>query len=184
MMVAPVLAARRRHRQEGDVAERRLALDEIMEILRTTVPRLAELTDGVPRTRLHAASDDGWSPNHVLAHLRACHDVLGGSVLRILREDHPAWKGMNPRAWMKQTDYPEWKFDPALEAFRAQRAELLGVLEPLPPDAWERTATVTGMVGDVYERSARYYADWMARHERGHLKHIARILKAVGSAPP
>ena len=124
------------------MAERRLALDEIMEILRTTVPRLAELTDGVPRTRLHAAPDDGWSPNHVLAHLRACHDVLGGSVLRILREDHPAWKGMNPRAWMKQTDYAGWEFDPALEAFRAQRAELLGVLEPLPPDAWELVALV------------------------------------------
>ena len=81
---------------------------------------------------------------------------------------------------MKHTDYPQWEFGPAFEVFRAQRTELLAVLEPLPPDAWERTATVTGMVHDVYERSARYFGDWMSRHERGHLKHIERILDAVG----
>jgi len=158
---------------------RDLTIEEIMAILRTTVPALGELTGGVAARRLQTPPDEGWSVNDVLAHLRACHDVLGGSMLRILREDHPAWKGMNPRTWIKHTDYPEWKFGPAFEAFRTQRAELLVVLEPLPHAAWERTATVTGMVGDVYERSARYYGDWMARHERGHVKHIDRILKAV-----
>jgi hypothetical protein len=162
------------------MATRELTIDEIMEILRTTVDQIADLTDGVAPARLHTAPDDGWSVNDVLAHLRACHDVLGGSMLRILREDHPAWKGMNPRAWIKQTDYPDWRFGPAFEAFRAQRAELLEVLDSRPPDALERTATVTGMIGDRYERSARYFGAWMARHERGHLKHIARILEAVG----
>jgi hypothetical protein len=166
------------------VADRLLAIDEIMGILGTTVPRVTELTDRVPPARLHSAPDDGWSVNDVLAHLRACHDVLGGSILRILGEDHPAWKGMNPRAWIKQTDYPDWRFEPALTAFRAQRAEILAVLEPLAPDAWERTATVTGMIGDVYQRSARYYGDWMARHERGHIRHIARILAAVDPSAP
>jgi hypothetical protein len=51
---------------------RLLTLEEILEIRRTTVPRLAELTDGVASARLHTAPDDGWSMNDVLAHLRAC----------------------------------------------------------------------------------------------------------------
>jgi hypothetical protein len=122
---------------------------------------------------------DAWSVNDVLAHLRACHDVLGGNMLRILAEDHPAWKGMNPRAWMKRTDYPDWPFARAFEVFKKQRAELLAVLEPLPPDAWERTATVTGMIGETYERSARYYGDWMAGHERTHWRHVERIVAAL-----
>ncbi|MGH2428103.1 MAG: hypothetical protein ACRDGV_04325 [Candidatus Limnocylindria bacterium] len=63
--------------------------------------------------------------------------------------------------------------------FRAQRVELLEVLEPLPPEAWERTATVTGMIGELYENSALYYSDWMARHERSHLRHIKRIIAEV-----
>jgi hypothetical protein len=53
------------------------------------------------------------------------------------------------------------------------------VLESLPPQAWERTATVTGTVGDVHEYSARFYASWMASHERGHLRSLPRIIGAV-----
>jgi hypothetical protein len=86
---------------------------------------------------------------------------------------------MNPRAWIKKTDYPEWEFAPAFEAFKQQRAGLLAVLEPLPPDGWEQTAKVTGMLGETYERSARYYGDWMAGHERAHWKHIGRLIGAL-----
>jgi hypothetical protein len=159
---------------------RDLTVDEIMAILPETPQRIAALTKGLTPARLRTAPEaDAWSVNDVLAHLRACHDVLGGNMLRILAEDHPAWKGLNPRAWMKRTDYPEWQFAPAFEAFKKQRAELLAVLEPLPPDAWERTATVTGMIGETYERSARYYGDWLAGHERTHWRHIERIVAAL-----
>ena len=150
-----------------------------MEILRTSVPTLDELTRGVPQKRLITVTDYGWSVNDQLAHLRACHDVLGGNMLRIVREDHPAWKGMSPRTWQERTDYFEWKFPQAFEAFRAQRAELLEVLDPLPAGAWERTATVWAPPGVVYEYSLLYYGDWMARHERSHLQHMARILKEL-----
>ncbi|MEP6639880.1 MAG: DinB family protein [Chloroflexota bacterium] len=159
---------------------RDLTVDEIMAILPETPRRIASLTEGLTPAQLHASPEpDAWSVNDVLAHLRACHDVLGGSMLRIVAEDRPAWKGMNPRAWIKKTDYPEWEFAPAFAAFRKQRAELLAVLEPLPPDGWQRTATVTGMIGETYERSARYYGDWMAGHERAHWKHVGRIVAAL-----
>ena len=78
------------------MASRELTVDEIMEILVTTVPRLEALTQGVPEPRLYAVTEYGWSVNDQLAHLRACHDVLGGNMLRIVREDHPAWKGHEP----------------------------------------------------------------------------------------
>lgn len=152
-----------------------------MEILRTTVPLLDEMTSGVRRDRLHAVTGYGWSVNDQLAHLRACHDVLGGNMLRIVREDQPSWKGTSPRTWQQQTDYFSWEFGPALEAFRAQRSELLDVLGRLPPTAWERTATVWAPPNTVYEYSALYYGDWMARHERSHLRHMARILAELAS---
>ncbi len=156
---------------------RDFTVEQIMQVLTTTVPRLEELTNGRPQQRLYAVTDYGWSVNDQLAHLRACHDVLGGNMLRIVREDHPAWKAMNPRTWQKQTDYFEWKFPPAFGVFREQRAELLKVLDALPPAAWERTATVSVPPNQVYEYSTRYYGDWMARHEKAHLGHMARILE-------
>jgi DinB superfamily len=162
------------------MAARNLTVEEIMAILPGTVPRLAALTAELTADQLRAPPAPGnWSVNDVLAHLRACHDVLGGNVLRILAEDHPAWRGMSPRAWMRKTDYPAWEFRPAFEAFTRQRSELLAALEQLPGGAWERTARVTGMVGDVHEYSARFYASWMASHERGHLRSLPRIIRAV-----
>ena len=171
------MATEARKPRPGRAMVPRLTVDATMDILRTTVPRLEEITRGAPQKALTTVTDYGWSVNDQLAHLRACHDVLGDNMLRIVREDHPSWKGMAPAAWQKQTDYFEWKFKPAFDAFRAQRAELLEVLEPLPPAAWERTATVWAPPGVVYEYSVLYYGDWMARHERSHLRHMARVLK-------
>jgi hypothetical protein len=167
--------------RQGKATEPQLTVDATMEILRTTVPRLEEMTSGVPRDRLHAVTEYGWSVNDQLAHLRACHDVLGGNMLRIVREEHPSWKGMSPRTWQQQTDYFAWEFSPAFEVLRAQRAELLEVLEELPATAWQRTATVWAPPNTVYEYSTLYYGDWMARHERGHLRHMARILVELAS---
>lgn len=155
-----------------------LTVEQTMDIIRTTVPRLEELTRGASQKALITVTGYGWSVNEQLAHLRSCADVLGGNMLRIVREDHPAFKGVGPT--VRQKEYFEWKFGPAFEAFRAQRAELLEVLEPLPPEAWERTAAVSAPPGRVWENSVLYYGDWMARHERGHLKHIDRVLKEVG----
>ena len=132
----------------------------------------------MPPDRLHAADGESWSVNDILANLRACHDILGGAMLRIVREDRPRWKGVHPRVWIHQTDYPTWDFEKAFDAFNAQRAELLEVIEPLAPAAWERTATVTGLKRDMGDGSMRYFADWMARHEHVHLKQIADTLKA------
>jgi hypothetical protein len=119
----------------------------------------------------------------VVAHLRACGDVLGGNMLLILAEDRPTYQSMNPRAYLKKTDYPEWKFKPAFEAFSKQRAELLNVLDATPREAWSRFAHVTGMLKEAYERDVRFYGEWLAGHERANLPHIRRILDAVrGSA--
>lgn len=82
-------------------------------------------------------------PNDVLAHTRACCDVWRGNIARILADEHPTFAGMNPRTWMKKTDYPEWPFEAAFSAFSIQREDLLSALEALRPDDWERTATVT-----------------------------------------
>ncbi len=164
------------------MAGRGLTVDEIMAILPATPRRIAGATENLEPAQLHASpGPDAWSINDILAHLRACHDVLGGNILRILAEDSPTWRAMNPRTWMTKTDYPDWTFATAFEAFRTQRAALLAVVEPLPPEGWERTARVTGLVGGVGLRSALYYGDWMAGHERSHVRLIGRLVVALGA---
>ncbi len=162
------------------MTSRDLKVDEIMAILPQTAGRLAALTHGLGEKQLRTPPElDAWSVNDVLAHLRACSDVLGGNMLRIVAESHPAWKGMNPRTWQKKSGYHEWKFAPAFAAFTRQRAELLAILQPLAHEAWERTAIVSVPPNKTYEYSVRYYGDWLARHERAHLKKLSRIIDAV-----
>ena len=160
------------------MTRRMLEVEEIMPILRTSVAKVRALADAAPPRALEPAGyDEDWSLTAVLAHLRACNDVLGGNMLRIVREDHPAWRGMSPRTWQRKSGYHEWPFEPAFEAFAKGRSELVEVLEPLPMEAWVRTATVTVPPKKLFEYSTRYYGDWLAAHERAHLQHQARTIQ-------
>ncbi len=155
--------------------------EQVLTVLAETPPRLAALTADLPADWLRVAPAPGeWSANEVLAHLRSCADMWGGAIVTMLAEDAPTIRAINPRTWIDQTDYPDLEFRPSLADFTAQRAELLAVLEPLPPAGWERAATVTG-AGRPLQRTVLFYARWLASHERPHLKQVARIVKALRS---
>jgi hypothetical protein len=156
-----------------------LSIEHILTLLAETPTRLDALTAGLAPPQLRTAPNhDEWSANEVLAHLRACSDVWGGCITAILAEERPTLRAINPRTWIKQTDYPELEFRPSLQAFAAQRADLLRVLESLPREDWDRAATVTG-AGRVLERTVLFYANWLARHERPHVKQIERIVNTL-----
>jgi hypothetical protein len=160
-------------------SSRALTIEQVLTLLAETPPRLAALTAGLSPARLHSApSHDAWSANDVLAHLRACADVWGGCMLTLIAEDAPTLRAVNPLTWIKKTDYPELEFRPSLRSFTKQRADLLAVLEPLPREAWSRAATVTG-AGKVLERTVLLYAQWMAGHERSHVKQVGRIVNEM-----
>ena len=104
--------------------------------------------------------------------------MWGKYILVILNEDRPTIKAVNPTTWIKQTHYREQEFKPSLQAFSTQRAGLLAVLTPFAPEAWSRTATVTG-AGKPRERTVYTYAQWLVNHELSHLKQIERIANAM-----
>ena len=116
--------------------------------------------------------------NDVLAHLRACGDVWGGHIAAILAEDRPRRSGVNPRTYLKTTDYPEQPFDTSFRAYREQREALLEVLRGLSAEQWARTATVKAW-GGLLEHSVLFYADALARHESSHVRQIERTAEAV-----
>jgi hypothetical protein len=158
------------------VAEGELSTEQVVAMLAEAPVRIAALAAGHESTRLHAAPDEGgWSANEVLAHLRACADVWGGCIARIVVEDAPTIRAMNPRHWIKSTDYVDQQFAPSLRAFTSQRADLLAALQALQPQDWSRSATITG-AGKPLTRTVRSYAEWMARHERPHLRQIKRLV--------
>ncbi|MBE3560546.1 MAG: DinB family protein [Ktedonobacteraceae bacterium] len=152
-----------------------LRIERVLTLLAETPTRIAAFTaDLEPEELQMRPTPDEWSANEVLAHLRACADVWGNSIMTILSKDQPTWRAVSPRTWIKQTNYPELAFQPSLDAFTKQRADLLAVLSLLPVDAWERSAHVS-MVGKVLERTVLSYAERLVVHEKSHIKQIAGI---------
>jgi hypothetical protein len=159
-----------------------LPVDELVTILTRTPVDLAAMAKGVSPAQLRARpQDDEWSANEVLAHLRSCADVWGDGIATILAEPTPTIRAVNPRTWIKTTDYPDLDFGPSLRSFAKQRTALLAVLTDLPPAGWSRRARITG-VGAPQEWTVLTYASRLARHERAHVAQVATIIKRVRAA--
>ncbi len=153
-----------------------LPIEQILILLAEAPRRIAASTAGKAPDRFHTQpNDDEWSANDVLAHLRACADVWGGSIVTMVREDHPTIRAINPRRWIRDTDYLDRAFRPSLRAYARQRIELLELLEMLPPEEWARGGTFTG-AGKPLQRTVLSEADAIAHHERSHVKQIARVV--------
>jgi hypothetical protein len=153
-----------------------LPTEQILILLAEAPRRIAALAAGRAPARLHTAPNDGeWSANDVLAHLRACADVWGGSIVTMVRVDHPTIRAINPRTWIRDTDYLDRAFRPSLRAYTRQRTELVALLETLSLEDWARGGTFTG-AGKPLERTVLSEADAIARHERPHVKQIARVV--------
>lgn len=157
------------------MADKPLAIEEILSRLLDGPQRITRLTEGLTEPQLRGVpATDEWSAVEVLAHLRACADVWGDCITTILAEDRPTIRAVNPRTWVERTDYREQAFGPSLDAFSRQRAELLHVLEELAPADWERAALVTG-AGRPLTKTAHSYAQRLARHEPPHVRQIGRV---------
>ena len=157
-----------------------LTREETLRLLTETPRQINALTTGLSPAQARTPVAPGeWSANEVLAHLRACADVWETCIRAILTGNRPTLKAVNPRTWIKQTGYLQMEFGTSLQAYLDQRAGLLAILKPLPSEAWELEATITG-AGAPLARTVHFYAQWLARHERSHIKQIRTIVGTVG----
>lgn len=158
---------------------RLLSIDELLPMLRNSPSIIDEDLVHLTPEQLRTVQGHGdWSANDVLAHIRSCADVWGGCIGQILKEDLPTIRAIDPRTWMKSTDYPDLDFHTSFLAYTAQRTDLVRLLESLSDKEWMRSATVIG-AGKALNRTALFYARWLAIHERPHLKQIERIVSTA-----
>src|SRR4026209_1527895 len=104
-----------------------LRREEILALLEGTPERIAAATAGLTAARARTSPRAGeWSLNDILAHLRACADVGGDAIARILAEDHPTLRAVDPRVHVTKTDYPSVDFASSFSDFARQRTRSLG----------------------------------------------------------
>ena len=165
--------ARRARNTDASASEIRA----VLTLLSDTPKKIARIAQGLNEQQLHRQPDvDAWSAQEIVAHLRACAEVWGRSIDRMLTEDHPTIRYVSPRGWITKTDYLQQNFRETLRGFSEQRAGLVTRLRKLPSSGWTRCATFTGSTlgrdGTVLS-----YATRIADHEVRHLDQLRRTLK-------
>ena len=152
----------------------------MLAILEENPREIAALTRDLSASRLNKTPVLGvWSINDVLAHVRSVSDARGEFIRTMLATPRPTLRAIDPRALQRRGDYGD-EFAPSFRAFRAQRAGLLRYLKALPRRSWSRTAVITGG-GPPRERTALFYAQWVAGHERAHVRQLHRALRTESS---
>jgi DinB superfamily len=155
--------------------------ERILRLLAATPRRIASLSRGVEISKLHfRRRQDSWSANDILAHLRACADVWGKSIVEMITRDNPKLRYISPRSWIRKTDYLELEFRGSLKAFTDQRRELLRALKGLAIKDWSRSATFTAKTKGP-EQTVFSYACQIAEHENKHCDQIEAVLKIASA---
>lgn len=153
-------------------------IQQTLAALAKTPKEIARLARGLDEGKLHRApGPDAWSARDIVAHLRACADLWGGSLRRMLDEDHPTIRYVSPRGWIRTTDYLEQSFRDSLREFTATRSKLIDSLRTLDGRGWSRGATFTGTTAGR-NATVHGYATRIAEHEGVHLDQLRRTLGA------
>jgi hypothetical protein len=148
----------------------------VLSALSETPKQIARIARRCSDRKLHRKPDaDAWSAQEIVAHLRACAEVWGRSIDRMLAEDHPTIRYVSPRGWIKKTDYLQQSFHDSLRAFSHRRAILVGTLSQLDAIDWSRRATFTATTLGR-EATVLGYATRIADHEMRHLDQLRRTV--------
>jgi len=152
-------------------------IETLLKLLSQSPRRISAASKALEDSRLYFRPDDkSWSANDVLAHLRACADVWGRSIMAMIAQDHPTLRYVSPRTWIRRTDYPDLEFRPSLDAFTRQRKELLKSLKTLGLEGWARGATFTATTRGR-EETVLSCVQRMAMHEHKHCGQVESLLK-------
>ena len=127
----------------------------------------------------HRPSPGAWSLFEQLAHLRACAEIWGDDIERMLAQDEPKYAKPHPRRVMQSDRLVEPAFVASARVFADLGARLLALLKPLAQEQWERGAIIDRRHYTVYTQTRR-----MAMHEAAHAGQIRAIWQAAAECEP
>jgi len=150
----------------------------VIELLKQGPLRIKKATRGIKTARLHLRTEEEpWSVNDILIHLRACSDVWGETIMKMLTEDNPTQRYISPRGFMKKPKYQEPEFADGLEAFVQERKKLVKVLTNLDETGWSRPGTYTNVTTRHRNQTVLTLLQRLVNHEQPHLDQIKSLLK-------
>ena len=153
-------------------------LQRVIELLKQGPLRIKKAIGGIQTAQLYVRTDEEtWSVSDILIHLRACSDVWGEMIMKMLVEDNPVQRYQSPRGFMKKPKYQNQEFTAALEAYTQERKKLVRELTNLDDAGWSRPGTYTGTTPRHRNQTVLSLVKRMVDHEQPHLDQIETLLK-------
>jgi hypothetical protein len=135
--------------------------------------RIAACTAGWDEKRLTTPPAPGeWSATEIMEHVRGSAEARTRTIQKILASDNPRIPYTSPRGWAKKYKYDQLSFAENFQAYQAERANLIGVLQGLTSEQWNRSGTFTGNAKTVTVFDT---ATSMANHDTAHCEQLEAI---------
>ncbi len=152
-----------------DTKEAALALIEATPVI------LRALLASLPETIVTADLDRGWSPKRVLAHFVDVEPVFAERFRRMIEEDHPLIRSIDPLTTLDAGDYLSRTVDALLGELGRSRRETCDWLRTLTAGQLERPAE-HDTCGEITSSNLLHYWPY---HDTAHIRQIQRMLQAV-----
>ena len=150
--------------------------EELIDKYTTGADEVARSLEGFPRAALTAHPIPGkWSACEIVHHLADSESISAIRLRRLLAEERPVIQGYDQEVLAVRLRYNERDMGPALETFRAVRANTVPLLRAMSEDDWTRQGW--------YSESGLYTAEgWLsiyADHAHNHAAQIRRLREGL-----
>jgi FMN phosphatase YigB (HAD superfamily) len=150
--------------------------DAMLAILRSTPATLRVFCSDLDMVAWQQRPQpDEWCPTEILCHLRDVErEVNLFRIQKVLEEEMPFLPGKDTDVWAEQRQYLRQSGPQALESFTTSRMQLIGRLEGLPEEAWQRSARHAIFGPTTLLELVRI----IAGHDRLHIQQFLQDLQA------
>jgi hypothetical protein len=153
-------------------------LEKMVQQLAATPERLARAFKGkTPEQLEKRPAPNEWAATEILAHMRAVDDIVTSRIYMLLARDTPPLVAFDERRWAEIAGYARTDVQRSLTLFSLHRAEVIAVLQQLPPEAWQRSGQHevcgTTSVFDIVQD--------MVGHEEEHCSQLEALFAPYGA---
>lgn len=156
-----------------------MTTDERQELIakyRAGYDEVASALEGFDEEMLTAHPIPGkWSASEIVHHLADSETISGTRLRFLLVENGPTIYGYDQEKFAARLGYNEREIGPALEAFRAARANTAQLFSRMTEEDWQRS-------GQHTESGPYSVEDWLriyAAHAHNHAAQIRRLREAI-----
>lgn len=123
--------------------------------------------------KAQAPAKGQWSPIQILAHVKACDDIITSRIAMILTRARPTLLNFDEHVWAEIAGYVDAPDDQTLMAYQRHRGEMVWQLRRLPDEAWD----YVGVHETRGELTLYDLVNSFLEHEEEHVANLETILE-------